>query len=340
MLRHFHPKTLISAGRRALPARRPDGFTLLLAILGALGAALVLARQVNYGVGLGWDSINYIHVARSLLAGNGFIDLRGVIYHEFPPLYPLLLAGSGLGIFDPLTAAGPLNAAIFGLAVFAVGMYLRTRLKSRLLTLWCCLALPLAVPVLSEASYALSETSFILFSALALMQAERLLSRGDNSALIWAGAFTALAALSRYLGVTLVMAVVPLLALQRGVALPEKAPRIIIYTLIALAPLSLWLLRNQLLVGSLTGKRDYPIPDSPTDILYASLNIIAQWFPDPRLEYFEFPTAYALLGLWVALLAIVSGGAVGAYLKRRCQRFPEGPTAIYGVCCGVCNSGN
>ena len=183
MLRHLHPMIsapLISAGRRVLPRRRPDNFTLLLAFLGALGAALVLARQVNYGVGLTPDAVNYISVARSLLDGNGFTEFNGDSYYGWPPLYPLLLAAASFGIFDPLTVAGPLNAALFGLAVFAVGMYLRTRLASRLLLLWCCLALALAWPLLGVAYFAWSEMSFILFSILALMTAERLLRVGGG----------------------------------------------------------------------------------------------------------------------------------------------------------------
>ena len=182
-MRHLRPSIsppLISAGRQVLPRRRPDNFTLLLVILGALGAALVLARQVNYGVGLTADAVSYISVARSLLDGNGFIQFDGDIYHKWPPLYPLLLAAASLGIFDPLTVAGPLNAALFGLAVFAVGMYLRTRLESRLLLLWCCLTLALAWPLLRLAYFAWSEMSFILFTMLALMPAERLLSRGGG----------------------------------------------------------------------------------------------------------------------------------------------------------------
>ena len=180
MLRHPHPHLLVNAGRRFLYRRRPDGFTLLLAGLGVLGAALVLAGEVSYGVGLNGDSVNYISVARSLLAGNGFTEFTGDVYHEWPPLYPLLLAGGSLGIFDPLTAAGPLNAGLFGLIIFVVGMYLRTRVESRLLTLWCCLAAALAWPLLDVARFAWSETAAILFSMLALMQSERLLSRGGG----------------------------------------------------------------------------------------------------------------------------------------------------------------
>ena len=311
-----YPHFMINAGRRVWPGWRPDGFTLLLAGLGVLGAALALARAVNYGVGLETDATAYISVARSLLSGNGFTNFAGNIYHAFPPLYPLLLAGGSLGIFDPWAVAGPLNAGLFGLTVFVVGMYLRTHLESRLLTLWCCLAAALAWPLLDAAHFAWSETSFILFSMLALMQAERLLSqgRGGNSALLWAGAFTALACLSRYVGVALVALIVPLLALQRGVALPEKARHIVSYGLVALAPLALWMLRNQLTVGTPTGSREYPL-DAIQDVFYAILTLTARWLPEPQIGYSAFPTAYVLLGLWIALLAPVFGGAVRAYLK-------------------------
>ena len=319
MLRHLHPlisAPLISAGRRVLPHQRPDNFTLLLAFLGVLGAALVLARQVNYGVGLTADAVNYISVARSLLDGNGFTEFNGDIYHGWPPLYPLLLAAASLGIFDPLTVAGPLNAALFGLAVFAVGMYLRTRLESRLLLLWCCLAIALAGPLLNVAQFAWSEMLFILLVMLALMQVERLLRTGDNSALIWAGAFTALACLSRYIGVTLVAAVVPLLALQRGVALPENVRRIIIYALIALAPLSLWLLRNQLLVGSPTGYRENPASISVAQLLYQIPDVIQEWlFPPWPTGYFTVSDAGSV-ALGAVLLTLLMLLAVAAVVRR------------------------
>ncbi len=309
--------TRLSAGRRVLSRRRPDNITLLLAALGILGAALVLVRQVNYGVGLTPDAVNYISVARSLLDGNGFIQFDGDIYHKWPPLYPLLLAAASLGIFDPLTVAGPLNAGLFGLAVFVVGMYLRTRLASRLLLLWCCLAIALAWPLLRLAYFAWSEMLFILLVMLALMQVERLLRTRDNSALIWAGAFTALACLSRYIGVTLVAAVVPLLALQRGVALPEKLRRIIIYALIALAPLSLWLLRNQLLVGSPTGYRENPASISVAQLLYQIPGVIQEWlFPPWPTGYFTVSDAgsVALGAVLLTLLTLLAAAVV-----RRCR---------------------
>ena len=76
---------------------RPDRFTLTLTALALLGAALILARQVNYGVRIDLDSTIYkdldstiyIYVARHLLEGNGFVTLTNKeLYVRWAPLYP------------------------------------------------------------------------------------------------------------------------------------------------------------------------------------------------------------------------------------------------------------
>ena len=247
------------------PARfRPDRFTLLLAGIAALGAALVLAREVSYGVGLSWDSVEYISVARSLLAGDGFTRFFGGVYKAFPPLYPVLLAAASLFLFDPRDIAGLLNAVIFGLTIFVAGRYLRLRLQSRFLVGWAGLVIALAIPLTDIAAQALSETAFILLATLALIQADAFLSDGKRSALLWAAAFTALACLTRFMGVTALVAVALLLLCQRGVALPDKAKRIVVYALIAATPVGLWILRTFLLTGTPTGYRGrefYSVPE-------------------------------------------------------------------------------
>ena len=308
-MRYPHP--LIGAARRVWPGRRPDGFTLLLAALGVLGAALALARAVTYGIGLHPDVVNYISVARSLLAGTGFTQFDGGIYHLWPPLYPLLLAAGSLGIFDPLAIAGPLNAGLFGLTVFVVGIYLRTRLASRLLTLWCCLALALAWPLLDIAHFVWSETSFVLFSTLALIQTERLLSRGGNAALLGAGVFTALACLTRYAGIALPAAVLVVLAFQSGVAWSEKARRIAVYGAVGLGPLALWLLRNNLLLGDAAGNREsYQNEYTIGQMLYQIPDAIAGWIVRaPPAGLLTLPPGYAL-ALGLAVIGLLAAACV------------------------------
>ena len=226
----------------------------LLTAAAALGAGLVLLWQGSHGPTMGPDAVNYITVARSLLAGDGLVGLHGAPLLLQPPLYPALLASGGLFGLDPYAVAGPLNAVIFGLTVLVGGWWLRRRLHSRLLWLWGCLSIALALPLAGIASTALTESVFILFVTLSLTQIDAHLGGGGRAALIRAAAFGALACLTRYLGVSVILAVVPMLLAAR-VAPWEKVKRIAVYTLIAAAPVGLWMLRNFLLAGSTTGGR-------------------------------------------------------------------------------------
>ena len=199
------------------------------------------------------DGLGYIMAARNLLAGDGFHAYWGRwVYH--PPLYPAMLAGGGLFGLDPHAFAGPLNAVCFGLTVLVAGRWLRRYLHSRFLWLWGCFSIALALPLAEVASHALSESAFILFATLALTRINAHLGGGGRAALIRAAAFSALACLTRYMGASVVLAVVPLLLAAR-VAPREKMKHIAVYTLIAATPLGLWMLRNLLVGGSTTGAR-------------------------------------------------------------------------------------
>ena len=237
----------------------PPALIALIALLGAaaaLGAGLVFLRLASYGPSIGTDAANYITAARSLLAGDGLVGTGGGPWVYWPPLYPALLAGGGLFGLDPYTVAGPLNAVIFGLTVLVAGWWLRRHLHSRFLWLWGCLSLALALPLAEFASHALTESVFVLFVTLSLTQIDAHLGGGGRAALIRAAAFGALACLTRYMGVSVILAAVPLLLTGR-VAPREKMKRIVVYSLIAGLPLGLWMLRNFLLAGSTTGERGF-----------------------------------------------------------------------------------
>ena len=283
--------------------RRPDRFTLLLAAIAVLGAGAVLLRQASYGPGMGWDAVNYITAARNLLAGNGLVDLHGPLVY-WPPLYPALLAGGGLFGLDPYAVAGPLNAVIFGLTVLAAGWWLRRHLHSRFLWLWGCVSIALALPLAEIASEAMSEAAFILFVMLALTQIDAHLDGGGRAALLRAAAFSAAACLTRYLGASVLLAVVPLLLAAR-VAPREKMKRIAVYTLLAAAPAGLWMLRNYLLAGSTTGERGRALYSFPFIVDEALRIAVEGWW---------------LVGLTAPVLLALVMAACHAFRRRSDQQ--------------------
>ncbi len=321
----MHIRDLPAAARRmaialllqpqAILRWRPDRFTLTLAALALLGAALILARQVNYGVSIDTDSMNFITVARNLLAGEGLVELSTKTdFVVTPPLYPLLLAGSSLFIFDPLDVAGPLNAAIFGLTIFAAGQWLRQRIHSRFLVLWTCLAILFALPLAHWASVVMTDTPFVLFVTLALLQTDNFLQKGKQTSLLWAAVFTALACLTRYIGPALIFTVLPLLLFQRGIAPFEKLKRIGLYAAISATPICLWLLRNFLRFDSPMGNRpptNYALPR----ILDEVISHLTRWlFLDLSLGEFHV-FAEAVTGLALLILVIALGVTLRAQQK-------------------------
>ena len=288
--------------------------TLLLAAAAALGAVLVLARQATYGAALHWDSINYVAVARNLLAGVGFRGYSGAVYASWPPLYPLVLAAASLDVLDPLDVAGPLNAALFGLTIFVVGQYLRRRLESRFLVVWAALVLALAWPLAGLAAYALTGPAFILLITLTLIHTDAFLAKGRLSSLVWAGVCAALAWQTRYVGAALLASVAVMVLSQRRAHPAQRVRRAAGFSLLAGAPMALWLVRNRLLAGTLTGRFGGGILSWPATLSGAG-KALRSWatFDLPLVEW----QAVALLGL---LPAAALAAACGVLIRERSRR--------------------
>ena len=219
--------------------------TAALAGLAVLSAAAILAPQIGHGTGLSWDPVNYLCVARNLLAGEGFFGCGGKSFSPWAPGYPAMLAAvGGLLALDPSDVAGPLNAAAFGALVFVAGQWLLLNLESRVLAVLGCLAIASSPPLMGIASRGYSEATFLLFAALALTRADRYFDDGRAASLAWAAAFTALACATRYAGVVIAAVIAAGLILERRGSPRRKARRLWAYGLASAAPLCVWMARN------------------------------------------------------------------------------------------------
>lgn len=306
---------------------RPDGATLLLAVASLIGAGLILAREVNYGVGTTLDSVAYISAARNAADGNGFVVLHDQSHFvNYPPLFPMLLALADLLGVDPLRAAGYLNAAAYGAAVFIASLWLRRRVQSALLVAWATVALIVAPPLVYAGALAAAEAVFIpltlagLLSLIAYMNGEP-----KRSLLIVAAVFAGLALFTRWFGASLALTGVLLLLFQRDAVLRQRAVNILLYSAIAMTPICLWLARNLLQIGKLSNHGDIPPAFSFTENLSTLMLRFAEalsgWSRLGRAAYSRL-TDYAdgagatLIGL-VLLLAIGVSAALFVLLKGK-----------------------
>ena len=227
-------------GARAVARFRPGGWTLFIAGSAALGVGLVLAREFSYGPGLGADSAIYVEVARNLLAGEFFRQLYGEPFIYQPPLYPALLAAASLPLDDPKDVIAPLNAAVTGATIIVVGIWLRRRIESRFVAAWGVLAVACSHPVVWAGTIGFPLALLILLTMAALINADNYFRDGRRASLVCASVFSALACLTHYTGIAVVIAVAVLLVARPDAALNARTKRAISYAVSGSAPLVLW----------------------------------------------------------------------------------------------------
>ena len=252
MSKHLYPIQSLTLRIKSI---QPAPFTLLLAALSTLGMGLILIRQVNYGVLLSIDSASYVSTARNLLMGNGFLAWYDYLYIDSPPLFPLMLALTGIFGTDPIDTAGYLNAVAFALTIFAGTVWLSRLIQSRFLVIWALSAMILSPFLVKVSTFAWTEPLFILFFLLSIISIHQFLDTRQRSYLLLAAIFTALCWLTRYVGISVATAgMVLLLVYPRDHTWVNRIKNTALYTTISLIPISIWLIRNYLTAGTLTGR--------------------------------------------------------------------------------------
>lgn len=258
------------------------------------------------GIGLMPDSADYFSAAENLLAGRGLVvsGAGGATTPlvMWPPLYPLLLALSGLAGL-PLVEASRWLAALFAAGtVLGTGLLVRRSTGSNTASLLASLLVLGSASVLETHSWALSEGPFMALALLTLVLVETYLGSGAGRHLLAGALVCGLACITRYAAAALLPAAV--FALLRREAGPRhRWLNAGTFLFFAAAPVLLWFLRNAILVGSAAARplSYHPIPGWK---IVTGLDTVASW-----LVTYEAPTgakyvAVAALVLSVAFLLL------------------------------------
>lgn len=250
-------------------------FNSILVALSIGGAALVLLREINYGVGLGSDSRAYVASARSLLEGNSFLDWNGVHITKSPPLFSAILALFGPFKLNVITIGAYVNIFAFGMIILTTTIWLKSYVKSRLLIIWAGCVIALWVPLADLAAIIMSETLFIFLTILALYTLDRFTITSTQSMMIISAACASLAWLTRYQGIAVVATALITISVQKGYTFKMKAKYTAIYTTIVGLPMAGWILRNLIISGTFAGAREgfYQLNQDPLiwDIITSEL---------------------------------------------------------------------
>lgn len=284
----------------------PSSYRLAALILAVLGAGFVLLITSRYGPGVNPDSVAYIGGARRLAASELSRVPQTLPHPLFAPLYTLLLAlAAVVWGADPLSIAQIMNAILYGLIIYASAVLAHRIVPLRPVILFLITAAILVAGPLSRVSVmVLSEALFILLVLLALICADSYLRKEDRGSLWLLATAVALAALTRYIGVTLLLwgALVILLFVKESGK--KKARDLLQFLVIALVPVGLWVTRNYVVSGTLTGARH---PTSRTLLVNLSdtANTLRNWYIPPSIR----ENGALLAVLVIATLILLAAGA-------------------------------
>ena len=281
---------------------------LILVILISVSAAGVAWWCMSSGVGVSPDSVIYLSVADSLIAGRG---LKPIAFHytpkvpagkplvTFPPVYPLLLSLSRKLNADQLSSARWLHSLLFAANTFLVGLllYLGTA-RSAMATLGGTLLFVSSSSVLEIHTMVWSEAPFVLFILLAALLLILHFARPHYLLLVGASVSASLAATTRYAGVTVFPPMIITVLLLENEQLRTRIRNCLIIAGLGSFPLAVWLLRNIMVADSATN-RSVAFHLLKISDLYDIVNsLLMFWMPVPGNAYLKL----VLLFLWGGLV--------------------------------------
>jgi 4-amino-4-deoxy-L-arabinose transferase-like glycosyltransferase len=215
-------------------------------------ALFVLLASTKYGLALWPDSVDYLFAAGSITRGQGPSMLDGQPWVYKPPLYPALLAAlSKLGV-SVLNAALVLNVAASAFLVWCGARAGERFLTSRAAKLLLCVGLAVSPVVLTMGRTLLAEAAFNAVTMAFLIELSRALEGRAVAPWLRAGALSAVACLTRYSGVTLLLT----LCAVGAFTWPRRHPSACIWAcLLGGAGFSAWPLHNWISGHPLFGER-------------------------------------------------------------------------------------
>lgn len=229
---------------------------IVLGILGFIGAGIILLITNRYGAGITPDSVAYISAARNLAEGHGFLTYNGLHLVVQPPLYSIILGViQKITLIDPQMLAGIVNAVLFGFIIYLSGLFLLRYLNSFALIFLGTISVLISYALVQATLMALSEPLFIFLVLLYLYYFETYQKKQNLISLFLFSVSASLACLTRYTGVILILTGLISILLWGKNNIKDKIWHSLIFLLITLLPISVWIVRNYFLSGTLVGER-------------------------------------------------------------------------------------
>ena len=258
----------------------------------------------KYGLGVSTDAVHYMFAGLNLAAGRGLTLFGGAPYAQWPPLYPVALAGiHALTGWDMLASAEALQWLTWILISICISSLCWRIFPNRPWLAWTAAALSQIGTVMIFAFQSVgSDYLHLLFVLLFTWQAGNYLRRPTPATLTGMILFAALGTLTRYTGVTMLAMGALIFFWKPEGTLWQRIMRSL-WMGVAVLPTAIWY--AAVLEDRAPGR---PPVSFLENLRTFTLSILGWWIQIPDSKIAQIP--------FVILFWIVVAGA-GAWLARR-----------------------
>jgi 4-amino-4-deoxy-L-arabinose transferase-like glycosyltransferase len=213
--------------------------------------------STRWGAGLISDTFQYVAGARYFVSGKGFSIPYGDGELEpmtkYPPMFSMVLAIFEFAGMSALQGARFVNVLLFGVNIFLVFLSVRQLTRSYSFALLASLLFSLSFVLIEVHSWALSEALYICLGLCTILALGRYFKEMERRWLIGSAFLAACVALTRYVGLSLILAVIVVILCSRLNKI-QKFGAALLFGAIAVLPAALWTLRGYLLTATLNDR--------------------------------------------------------------------------------------
>jgi len=216
---------------------------------------ILVIVSTRSGMGISWDSTDYMAVGRNMASGIGPIDVVGLPMTVRPPgISSLICVGDWLGLM-PSTTFVVINTASAGVSTYFAMLILRMSKIQKTFEVSALSIVAFSPSLLNMSSMAWSESVFIALVMASLWIA---LTTRSIPMHITLGILFVFMFFIRYVGpfYSFPIALVAIFAQSKQSGFIKSVFRIGSIYFVSLVPQYLWLLRNKSIDGTLTGARE------------------------------------------------------------------------------------
>jgi hypothetical protein len=303
--------------------RRARVIDVVVGSLVALIGTVLFVFATRGGLGFSPDSVVYTDAARSIASGHGYTRLVGETGREaigaFPPLYSAALAAFDVVGLEVATGARVLNGLLFvGTGILLYVLLLRLTGGSRVVATLGAGAFVLAEEIVALQGALVSESLFLFLVVVFFLTLDAYLLRASRPLLVALGLVAALAALTRYVGIALVLSGAATLLLVGAGDRGRRARAAALFGAVALTPQVAWFVRNQ--VSDARSHQRFDVHPVRAEQVENGLGVVSDWF-------FPAPIPAALRILLFSLLAVTGLVALLKLIRRARSSSWRGLTA-------------